>query len=272
MKDTTAPPRPAPAGIAPRTPGVATAIEIRDVRKSFGEKTVLDGINLTILKGETLSILGPSGGGKTVLLKNLVGLLKPDAGKVEVAGVDLVAADPEGLNQVRRKIGYLFQGAALLNSLTVFENVALPAREWGEADDDALRKEVDERLGQVGLKDAGEKFPGELSGGMRKRAGLARALMGTPEILLYDEPTSGLDPPGGAGIGDLILELQERLGITSVAVTHDIDLAYRISDRIAMLKDGKVYKLGTPEEFEQSDDPEIRSFVTGSRGKEKPPS
>ena len=248
----------------PRSEGRPAAIDLRDVRKSFEGKRVLDGISLRIRKGETLAVLGPSGGGKTVLLKHLVGLLKPDAGRVEVAGVDLAAVDLEELNEVRTRIGYLFQGAALLNSLTVFENVALPMRERGDSDEENLAKEVAERLDWVGLKDSGDKLPAELSGGMRKRAGLARALMGRPEILLYDEPTSGLDPPGAAGIGDLILRLQERLGVTSVVVTHDIDLAFRVSNRLAMLKDGAICKLGSPDEFRNSEDPGIRSFITPS--------
>jgi phospholipid/cholesterol/gamma-HCH transport system ATP-binding protein len=237
-------------------------ILLQDVHKSLGGKKVLDGISLEIRKGETLAILGPSGGGKTVLLKHLVGLLKPDSGRVEVCGVDLAHADLKRLNEVRLKIGYLFQGAALLNSLTVLENVALPLRERGSLSEEDLHKEAVERLKRVGLTDAADKVPADLSGGMRKRAGLARAIIGRPELLFYDEPSSGLDPPGATGIGDLILQLQEELQVTSVVVTHDLDLAFRVADRVAMLHEGKIYRLGSPDEFAHSDDPVIRSFVS----------
>jgi phospholipid/cholesterol/gamma-HCH transport system ATP-binding protein len=237
-------------------------IRLQKVHKALGGQRVLDGLSLEVRKEETLVILGPSGGGKTVLLKHLVGLFKPDSGRVEVCGVDLGTADPRQLGAVRLKTGYLFQGAALLNSLTVLENVMLPLRERGDLSDDDLHKEATDRLEQVGLKDASEKFPEDLSGGMRKRVGLARAIVGRPELLLYDEPTSGLDPPGAGGIGDLILQLQESLGVTSVVVTHDLKLMSRVADRVAMLHDGVIYKLGTADEFGHSDDPVIRSFVS----------
>jgi phospholipid/cholesterol/gamma-HCH transport system ATP-binding protein len=240
------------------------SIELKDVRKTLGGKTVLDGVALDVLKGETLAVLGPSGSGKTVLLKHLVGLMTPDAGSIKICGTDLTTADRETWLRVRRKIGYLFQGAALLNSLTVFDNVALPVQERGDVDEADLRRQVEERLGLVGLKEAENKYPAELSGGMRKRAGLARAIMGEPEVLFYDEPTAGLDPPGAAGIGDLIQDLQEKIHVTSLVVTHDMDLAFRISDRVALLHAGKVYKVGRPEEFEQSDDPVVHGFVSAA--------
>jgi phospholipid/cholesterol/gamma-HCH transport system ATP-binding protein len=240
----------------------APAILLQDVHKSLSGRKILDGITLEVQRGETLAILGPSGGGKTVLLKHLVGLLKPDSGKLEVCGVDLAHADQNQLNEVRLKLGYLFQGAALLNSLTVLENVALPLRERGSLSEEDLHKEAVERLKRVGLTDSADKVPADLSGGMRKRAGLARAIIGQPELIFYDEPSAGLDPPGAAGIGDLILQLQEELQVTSVVVTHDLDLAFRVADRVAMLHEGKIYRLGSPDEFAHSEDPVIRSFVS----------
>jgi phospholipid/cholesterol/gamma-HCH transport system ATP-binding protein len=247
----------------------SSPIQIQDLHKSMGAKKVLDGITFQAHQGETLAILGPSGGGKTVLLKHLVGLLKPDSGKVNVCGLELTRADPQQINSVRLKIGYLFQGAALLNSLTVLENVELPLRERGGWSDEKLHTEALEKLTRVGLADSADKFPIELSGGMRKRAGLARAIAGRPSILIYDEPTSGLDPPGAADIGDLILKLQEDLGVTSLMVTHDLDQAFRVSNRIALLHEGRIYKLGTAEEFQNSDDPVVQSFVTSRRSEEQ---
>ena len=237
------------------------AIELKNVRKELGGKTVLDDLSLEVAGGETLVLLGPSGSGKSVLLKHVVGLMSPDAGSVRICGNDLARADRATLLAIRAKIGYLFQGAALLNSLSVFDNVALPARERDGLDDDALRREVRDRLALVGLADAEGKMPAELSGGMRKRAGLARAIMGRPRVLLYDEPTAGLDPPGAAGIGGLIRDLQEKMGVTSLVVTHDMDLAFRVADRLALLHQGRVRLTGTREEFEHSDDPVVRDFV-----------
>jgi phospholipid/cholesterol/gamma-HCH transport system ATP-binding protein len=237
------------------------AIALKDVRKVLGGRPVLDGLTLELQAGETLVLLGPSGSGKSVLLKHVVGLMTPDAGTVRVCGTDLARADRAALLAIRAKIGYLFQGAALLNSLTVFDNVALPVRERDGLDDEALRREVRDRLALVGLADAEGKMPAELSGGMRKRAGLARAIMGRPRVLLYDEPTAGLDPPGAAGIGGLIRDLQEKMGVTSLVVTHDMDLAFRVADRLALLNQGRIHLVGTREAFEASDDPVVRDFV-----------
>lgn len=214
-------------------------------------------------RGERLSVLGRSGAGKTVLLKHLVGLMSPDRGTVRVAGIDLRASDPHGLREARERIGYLFQGAALLNSLTVFDNVALPLREADELEESEIRDQVTDRLRMVGIEDAARKYPGELSGGMKKRAGLARAIVGRREIFLFDEPTTGLDPAGVEGIRNLMLEVHERLGATTVVVSHDMDLAFSMSDRLAVLYAGRVYASGPPAELRRSDDPVIREFTSG---------
>lgn len=236
------------------------SIDIRGLKKSLAGKPVLRGLNLAVERGKILVLMGESGSGKTVLLKHVVGLMTPDAGVLRVAGHDLSGGDRGAVAAAREKMGYLFQGAALLNSLTVLQNVSLPMRERGVADE-AARREAEDRLDQVGLREAADKFPAQLSGGMRKRVGLARAIMGRPEIVLYDEPTSGLDPPTAAGIGDLIRKLQETLGVTSLVVAHDLLLALRIADRIAILHAGRVGWEGTPEELEKAEDPRVRELV-----------
>jgi phospholipid/cholesterol/gamma-HCH transport system ATP-binding protein len=239
------------------------AVELCDLTKQLGNRTVLDGVNLAVLKGETMSVIGGSGAGKSVTLKHIVGLMKPDRGCVKVDGVDVTNGVPEALESARRKIGFCFQGSALLNSLSVFENVALPLRENERIDEDVLRRRVEEKLALVGLADAGTKLPSEISGGMKKRVGLARAIIRNPEIILYDEPTAGLDPVMGTAINDLILDMQKKLNVTSVLVTHDMSSAFRVSNRIAMLVKGRIVKLGTPDEFRASDDPMIQQFIYG---------
>ncbi len=241
----------------------AAAIELCDLTKSLGGRTVLDGVSLSIRRGETMAIIGGSGAGKSVTLKHIVGLLKPDRGCVRVDGVDVTRSNHGTLDAVRKKIGFCFQGSALLNSLNVLENVALPLREHELLSEEEIRAKVREKLELVKLGDAGHKMPSEISGGMKKRVGLARAIVRNPEILLYDEPTAGLDPVVGSQINDLILDMQKKLGVTSVLVTHDMSSAFRVSNRIAMLLDGRIVKLGTPEEFRSSDDPVVRQFIFG---------
>jgi len=259
-------PPPAEASEAPiryRPMLAESAVELCELTKRLGNRTVLDGVNLAVLKGETMSVIGGSGAGKSVTLKHIVGLMKPDKGCVKVDGVDVTNGHPEALEAARRKIGFCFQGSALLNSLTVFENVALPLREHERLDDDALRHRVDEKLALVGLADAGGKLPSEISGGMKKRVGLARAIIRNPEIILYDEPTAGLDPIMGTAINDLILDMQKKLNVTSILVTHDMSSAFRVSNRIAMLVQGRIVKLGTPDEFRASDDARVQQFIYG---------
>ena len=243
--------------------GDAPAIELCDLTKSLSGRMVLDGVSLAVRKGETMSIMGGSGAGKSVTLKHIVGLMKPDRGCVKVDGVDVTASQNGEMAAARRKIGFCFQGSALLNSLTVFENVALPLREHESLDEDEVRKRVEDKLALVGLTEAAQKIPAEISGGMKKRVGLARAIIRNPSIILYDEPTAGLDPVMGRAINDLILDMQKKLGVTSVLVTHDMSSAFRVSNRMAMLLKGKILKIGTPDEFRASDDPIIKQFIYG---------
>jgi phospholipid/cholesterol/gamma-HCH transport system ATP-binding protein len=238
-------------------------IELDRVSKTLGGKAVLDGLVLTVREGETLVILGGSGTGKSVMLKHMVGLMKPDAGRVRVAGEDITDYTDRELEPVRRRFGYCFQGAALLNSLTVFENVALPLREHERLGKDELGARVMEVLRLVGLEEAAPKMPAVLSGGMRKRAGLARAIVRRPQIVLYDEPTAGLDPVISRTIDELILDLREHLKVTSVVVTHDIASAFRVGTRLAMLQRGRIHLDGPPELFKTTRDPLVRQFVDG---------
>ncbi|HLY74234.1 MAG TPA: ABC transporter ATP-binding protein [Planctomycetota bacterium] len=239
------------------------AVELCDLTKRLGNRAVLDGVNLSVLKGETMAVIGGSGAGKSVLLKHIVGLIRPDRGCVKVNGVDVSGGDRAALEAARRKIGFCFQGSALLNSLSVFENVALPLREHERLDEGEIRNRVEQKLGLVGLADAGSKLPSEISGGMKKRVGLARAIILNPEIILYDEPTAGLDPVMGTSINDLILDMQKKLSVSSVLVTHDMSSTFRVSNRIAMLVQGRIVKLGTPAEFRASEDPMVRQFIYG---------
>lgn len=239
------------------------AVELCNLSKTLGGRKVLDDVSLSVQKGETMCIMGGSGAGKSVTLKHIVGLLKPDRGHVLVFGVNVTDSRNGAMEAARKKIGYCFQGSALLNSMTVFDNVALPLREHERLSEAEVRERVMEKLSLVRLGDAGHKMPAEMSGGMKKRAGLARAIIREPEIILYDEPTAGLDPRMGTGINDLILEMQKKLGVTSILVTHDMSSAFRVSNRMAMLKDGKIIKVGVPKEFRESDDPFIRGFVYG---------
>ena len=239
-------------------------IKIENLVKSFGDQTVLNGVDLTINKGEAIVIIGQSGCGKSVLLKHLIRLLAPDSGEVYFDDQPINELNARDITAVRRRFGMLFQSAALFDSLSVEENVGLGLKEsrmYKKAD---MRDIIYEKLEMVGLKDAGEKYPSQLSGGMRKRVGLARAIAHSPEVILYDEPTTGLDPITAAMIDDLVVELDEKLKITSIAVTHDMKSAFKIGKRIIMLYDGKVEFDGTPDEIKVIDNPIVKQFITGS--------
>jgi phospholipid/cholesterol/gamma-HCH transport system ATP-binding protein len=238
-------------------------IEVRNVTKRFGTQEVLKGASLRIDRGEAVVIIGRSGGGKSVLLKHLVALLQPDSGEVLVDGQNLCALNERELLRVRRKFGMLFQGAALFDSLTVFENVAFVLERERTHTPAEIKRLVAEALEWVELPGIENKKPAELSGGMRKRVGLARAIVYRPEILLYDEPTTGLDPVAGANIDALIRRVWEKLNVTSIAVTHDMPSARRISNRILMLRDGVIYADGPTNEILSSTDPVVNHFVNG---------
>jgi phospholipid/cholesterol/gamma-HCH transport system ATP-binding protein len=239
-------------------------IEIKGVCKNFNHFQVLRGVDLKIQKGETLVIIGRSGCGKSVLLKNIIGILKPDAGEVFVDGLDINKLNDYELNEHRKRFGMLFQGAALFDSLTVKENVAFGLEEHMSLPKQEIDSRVAEYLGMVGLAGIENKKPAELSGGMRKRVGLARAIAMNPEYILYDEPTTGIDPIMGDIINDLILKLHDQLKVTSIVVTHDMVSAYKIADRMAMLYKGKIVFTGSPEEIRESEDPIVKQFITGS--------
>jgi phospholipid/cholesterol/gamma-HCH transport system ATP-binding protein len=225
---------------------------------------VLTGVDLEIKTGETVVVMGRSGGGKSVLLKHIIGLMTPDRGSIEIDGEEIVGIDERGLGEIRRRFGMLFQGAALFDSLTVGHNVGLPLREHLRWPGDRIRDRVRERLEWVGLKDVENMKPASLSGGMRKRVGLARAIVMDPRFILYDEPTTGLDPIMSDVINQLVRSLQKRMGVTSVVVTHDMKSAFNVADRVAMLHDGKIVFTGTPEETQNTKDPLVRQFVEGT--------
>lgn len=237
------------------------SINIINLHKSFGAQKVLNGLNLQIPRGGITVILGRSGIGKSVLLKHMIGLIRPDKGKVLVDGVDLMGLSHTEINDFRCKFGMLFQGAALFDSLSVFENVAFPLVEHSNYDKVQIAKIVREKLDLVGLKDVDEKMPSELSGGMKKRVGLARAIAMEPEIILYDEPTTGLDPLMTSSVDQLILDTQRKLNITSVVISHDIQSAFEIADNIAMIEDGKIIEQGTPDTFRMSKNPMVAKFI-----------
>jgi phospholipid/cholesterol/gamma-HCH transport system ATP-binding protein len=247
-----------------RTTDIGGMIEIKDVFKSFGSNQVLTGVNLTIKKGETIVIIGRSGCGKSVLLKLIMGLLKPDSGSILVNGDDITAFSDKRLAKLRQKFGMLFQASALFDSMTVDENVGLGLREHTKLPEEEISQRVKERLKMVGLSNVGEEKPAELSGGMKKRVGLARAIAMDPDYVLYDEPTTGLDPIMADVINDLIISLRNKLSITSIAVTHDMVSAYKIADRIAMLYEGKIILVGTPQEVKNTNDPTVKQFIEGS--------
>jgi phospholipid/cholesterol/gamma-HCH transport system ATP-binding protein len=225
-------------------------IRVADLVKRFDGRAVLNGVNLDIQAGETMVIMGGSGCGKSTLLRHMIGSLTPEEGSVELFGQDITRIDEPALNAVRRRFGILFQSGALFNSMTVGDNVALPLREHTDLDDSTIEVMTLIKLELVGLRNAADRMPSEISGGMKKRAGLARALALDPEILFYDEPSAGLDPVTSAEIDQLMMDLSNKLGVTSVVVTHEMDSAFRIADRMAMLDHGQMLKIGTLEEFE----------------------
>ena len=236
------------------------AIQVRGLAKSFGSRTVLRDFELDVRRGEMLALVGGSGSGKSVFLKLLAGLLRPDRGSILIGGVDIVRARKERIEEVHRKIGFLFQDGGLLNSLTIYDNIALPLREAERLDEEEIRKRVTDRLGRVGVSGEETKVPGELSGGMRKRAGLARAIITERSYFFFDEPTSALDPVTSASIRSLIREVHELWKSASLVVTHDLRLVQQVADRIAFLHEGKVRQTGAFAEMAGSHDPVVREF------------
>ena len=238
-------------------------IELRNVRKAFGKQVVLNGVDFEVREGETVALLGPSGTGKSVLLKHIIGLIRPDEGEIYVDGKDVCRLKRKELSELRSRIGYVFQNGALFDSMDVFENVRLGITDEDKYGDlEYCRARVAECLRLVNLPaDTIEKYPAQLSGGMRKRVGIARAIAGNPKYLLYDEPTSGLDPVNADIIDGLVQRLDNELGVTSVMVTHDVRGAFRVADRLALLSEGKIVMQGTPQEFLDSKNPKVREFL-----------
>lgn len=239
------------------------SIELVDIHKAFGNKQVLRGFSLEVPDGETTSLVGFSGAGKSVTLKHIVGLLEPDKGTVHVDGQEVPTLSREQLYELRRQVGYVFQFAALFDSMTIAENLAMGLRKQGGFSEDDIRERISESLRLVELEGFENRLPAELSGGQRKRAGLARAIAFRPKYLLYDEPTSGLDPVTTTVIDRLILKMKKELGVTSLVITHDMSSAYRVSDRIAMLYEGRVLESGTPDEIRATENLIVRGFVEG---------
>ena len=239
------------------------AVVIQDLRKSFGRQKVLNGIGLTVARGETVVVLGRSGTGKSVLLKLLIGLQKADSGSIRIQGQEITALQFKELNQIRIKVGFLFQQAALYDSLSVEENIAFPLDRHSDLRDADREEQVRALLETVGMEQHGKKFPSQISGGMKKRVGLARALALEPEIMLFDEPTAGLDPITAAEINQLILGLQEKRKITSIVVTHDIRGARTVSHRLVLLNEGSIVAQGTFEELKKSQNPFVAQFLSG---------
>ena len=239
------------------------SIELDGVHKAFGAKRVLDGVSLRVEEGQTQAVIGASGSGKSVMLKTIVRLLTPDQGTVHVDGQEVARLGREELYALRRHVGYVFQFAALFDSMTVFDNVAMGLRRMRDLDAAALGERVQTSLALVEMTGYDDRLPGQLSGGQRKRVGLARAIATRPKYLLYDEPTTGLDPVTTAVIDRLIVKLADELGVTSVVVTHDMQSAYRIADKIAMLYEGRIRFVGTPAEIQATRDPVVRGFIEG---------
>jgi phospholipid/cholesterol/gamma-HCH transport system ATP-binding protein len=238
-------------------------IKLVEVHKAFHGNKVLDGVNLEVEASKITVIIGQSGGGKSVLLKHMIGLIRPDRGEVQVEGVDISRLNDRKLNDVRKDFGMLFQSAALFDSMTVGENVAFPLREHTRLKLEVIDKIVEQKLLQVGLKDAAQKMPSELSGGMRKRVGLARAIALDPKIILFDEPTTGLDPIMADAIDRLIVDTQRHTKATCVVISHDIESTFKIAHRVAMLYEGKIVEIGTPESVKSSKNPVLQQFIQG---------
>jgi len=239
-------------------------IQIQGLHKWFGNQHVLKGVDLTIKEGETIVIIGRSGCGKSVLLKHIMAILEPDQGDIKIDGQSMFKMSSTEQDRFRLQLGMLFQGAALFDSLNVRENVGFSLYEHTQLSEKVIGEKVREKLGLVGLHDIAELMPASLSGGMKKRVGLARAICNEPKIILYDEPTTGLDPINADVINDLILRMQERLKVISIVVTHDMTSAYKVGNRIAMLYNGRIIVIGTPDEIRNSSDPMVRQFITGS--------
>ena len=259
-----APPSPKPSTKPHPVPGNSSPmIAVRSLAKKIGQQEILRGVDLEVWTGETLAIIGRSGGGKSVLLKHLVGLMEPDAGEIWIQGQNIIGLNERQLGAIREKVGILFQGGALFDSMTVEDNIAFPLREAGERDAKILHSKVAEMLEVMEMEGEEAKMPESLSGGMKKRVGLARAIIRRPSCVLYDEPTSGLDPVVADSINRLIRRLQQRFGMTSVVVTHDMKSAFDVADRIAYLHEGRIYFHGTARELQQSTDPLIEDFLVG---------
>jgi len=238
-------------------------VAVQELVKKIGAQEILCGVDLNVARGETLAIIGRSGAGKSVLLKHLIGLMRPDAGEIWIEGQNIIKMSERELASIRQKVGILFQGSALFDSMTVAENIAFPLKEAGQRDPKMLREKVSEMLEIMEMPGQEDKMPVNLSGGMKKRVGLARSIVRQPSCILYDEPTSGLDPIVSDSINKLIRRLQERLGVTSIVVTHDMKNAFHVADRIAYLHEGRIYFHGTPDNLRQSSDPLIQDFLLG---------
>ena len=244
-------------------PATDLFIEVRGLHKAIGPQQILRGVDLTVYRGETLVIIGPSGEGKTVLMKHVIGLMRGDQGEVIVDGVHVEKLRERELRPVREKVSMMFQNAALFDSMTVEQNIAFPLVEAGVRDQEEINKRVREALEVVDLAEHGKKLPVNLSGGMRKRAGIARAIVGKSQCILYDEPTASLDPLVSDVIDVMILRMQKRFKVTSLVVTHDMKSMFKIANRVAMLKRGVIHFIGTPEELRNSKDPEVQDFIQG---------
>ena len=241
----------------------APAVRLRGVRKAFGDLVVLDGLDLDVARGESMVVIGGSGTGKSVMLKHIIGLLRPDAGTVEVDGVDLSTLSHRRLTRFRRRFGMAFQEGALFDSMTVAENVGFSLRRFTDWSPERVAERVDECLALVRLEGVGEKLPSQLSGGMRRRVGFARAMAHEPQILLFDEPTTGLDPVTTALVDEVILDLTSGRETSAVTITHDMASAFRIADRIGLLYEGRIVALAPPDEFRRSEDPRVQQFIHG---------
>jgi phospholipid/cholesterol/gamma-HCH transport system ATP-binding protein len=256
------PSRAAASRFAPST-AFRPVIELIDVYKAFGPKRVLEGFTLEVREGETMVIIGYSGTGKSVAIKHIVGLLDPDKGTVIVDGMDVPNLSRSELSELRARIGYVFQFAALFDSLTIGDNVAMGLRKQGQLSEPEIIDRVNEVLDLVDLPNVADRYPAEMSGGMRKRVGIARAIAGRPKYLLYDEPTTGLDPVTSAVINKMMIRMREKLGVTAIVITHDMRSAYEVGSRIAMLYEGRVRQVGTVEEIQHTRDPVVRQFIEG---------